>query len=694
MVTVLNLDLHSMHRDEYVAWLASGPLLDPATNERARTTRWDQLTRAAGLVADGSTFVPTLDAFIAQRRIDLAATSPDDGDAGKRRAISRDIDDASALRGFTATFLTDLVTPEEQPWSAWVAWIRSVVRTYLGPESRRRAWPDREANAALRIDAILEALGNLGPESASRATFGELLGLELDESGEAIGRFGTGVFVGRVSDATGSSFRHLTILGMTDGQFPAVRRDDPLLPDRARRAGGLTTRADRRGEDRHAFLATTAASATTICSFPVADPRRQRKALPSRWLVHWASEQATAPLGAEALCGGPGRDWLEVVPSFARGLHAGPALHRHDAELAALALGAPPADPETVRTLAVAHARRADYLTAFEGDVGPHPAMLTAASISPTSLERWARCPRSFFFEKVLGLTDGQRPEALDTIRADERGSLVHGVLDRFVRESRPRATPHDRWDETDKKLLDTIFEEECDQRVIDGRIGRPVRWLVEQRRLRRRLHAFLDQDTIVRSESGLTPRATELPFGVPDAAQGPVQLPGLPALHGVADRVDASPDGSAAAVYDYKTGTPAAYKAITAADPTAHGTRLQLPVYALAAQQHTGARRVRAAYWFITEGDEPTQVHLDLDDRVMEAFAATVTTIMRGIEAGLFPAVPGPRVLNGHAHCTICPFDRICPTNRAQVWEHVQIDPRLAPLLALGSDDVDEVQP
>ena len=688
LTTVLGLDAATMHRDEYVAWLTSAPLLDPGTGERAHTTRWDVLTRSAGLIADGATFLPALDAFITQRRADLASTPAEDATAGKRRAIGRDLDDTTALRAFTATFLTAVDAPERQSWSAWVAWCRSLVATYLGPETRRRNWPDADAEAAQRIDALLDTLTELGAESIARSTFAETLTLELDGPGEAIGRFGTGVFVGRVTDAIGTTFANVTILGVTDGRFPAARRDDALLPDRARRAGGLVTRTQRRAHDRYAFLAAVAAGRTTTCSFPVADPRRQRVALPSRWLVQWAAERAGTHIGAEALRTMAPTEWLDVIVSFAASITAEPALHRADAELGALLAGAAPADPALDRALAAARARRADALTPHEGDVGTDLPILTGVSVSPTSLERWARCPRSFFFEKVLGLTDVQRPEALDSIRPDERGSLVHVVLDRFISEARPRTGPTDAWDATDRALLDAIFDAECAQRAADGRTGRPVRWLVEQRRLRRRLHTFLDHDTALRASLGVIPALTEFAFGTDGAPDDAVQLPGLPALHGIADRIDTSPDGTLAAVYDYKTGAPGPFRKITADDPTVHGTRLQLPTYALAARERTGADRVRAAYWFIGEDATPQLVPLELTPEVMTAFASAVTAITDGITAGLFPAVPGPRTLGGHANCTVCPFDSVCPADRARTWEHVRQDPRLASYRALAEPE------
>ena len=61
------------------------------------------------------------------------------------------------------------------------------------------------------------------------------------------------------------------------------------------------------------------------------------------------------------------------------------------------------------------------------------------------------------------------------------------------------------------------------------------------------------------------------------------------------------SPDGGAALVLDYKTGGMTEYSNMSK-DPVRRGTRLQLPVYGLAARQLLGDWvDVRAAYWFVS---------------------------------------------------------------------------------------------
>ena len=74
--------------------------------------------------------------------------------------------------------------------------------------------------------------------------------------------------------------------------------------------------------------------------------------------------------------------------------------------------------------------------------------------------------------------------------------------------------------------------------------------------------------------------------------------------FRGKVDRVDRHEDGTVRVV-DYKSGRRDKFKAITPEDPTAGGTKFQLPVYGLFARSLGGAN-VRAEYWFLGAPGEP----------------------------------------------------------------------------------------
>ena len=111
--------------------------------------------------------------------------------------------------------------------------------------------------------------------------------------------------------------------------------------------------------------------------------------------------------------------------------------------------------------------------------------------------------------------------------------------------------------------------------------------------------------------------------------------------VRGKADRVDRRANGDLV-VIDYKTGSERTYKSLSHEAPVTAGTHLQLPVYAHAARAAFGVpgTRVEAYYWFVGRGKNH-RIGYVVDGPVDDVFAATVRTIVDGIEAGVFPARP-----------------------------------------------------
>jgi hypothetical protein len=137
--------------------------------------------------------------------------------------------------------------------------------------------------------------------------------------------------------------------------------------------------------------------------------------------------------------------------------------------------------------------------------------------------------------------------------------------------------------------------------------------------------------------------------------------------LAGYVDRLDRTPDERSAWVIDYKTGSASEYEQLSAEDPFAGGTKLQLPFYVLAA---TGAEHVQALYWFISRRGEFKQVEYDETPENRRRFEATVGAILGARRAGSFPAIPGEEndFYGGFDNCRYCDFDRLC--SRRRVYE------------------------
>ena len=309
------------------------------------------------------------------------------------------------------------------------------------------------------------------------------------------------------------------------------------------------------------------------------------------------------------------------------------------------------------------------------------PAPSVESPISPTRLETWAACPYRYFAGYVLGLTSIPRPEERASISPLDRGSLIHSVLDQFVRW---RLGTGGSSDEEQRASIFEIAKVEFDVYEERGLTGKPALWRIEQERILRELERFLEAEREREAKTGFRAVDTELKFGL-GADTSPaleLTLPGgrVVAFRGAIDRVERADDGRLA-VLDYKTGSSGSYGGMKD-DPLEGGQRMQLPVYAMAARALLSAEGdVEGAYWFTSErgGFELRRISLD---EVEEDALDGMGRITRGIAAGVFPARPGksrysPPGAPGSAfdNCVYCDFDRICPVSRDRLWQQKRTD-------------------
>ncbi|HEX6312390.1 MAG TPA: PD-(D/E)XK nuclease family protein [Acidimicrobiia bacterium] len=735
LLGLVHLPEAEFRRDHVAAVLAAGPVLDPGAGRPVPAARWDVLSRRAGVVAGLDQWHDRLARYAGAAEAELAAARADDevAEATVRR-LESDLEEAARLASFVAELGTRLAPPEPATWPALTTWARGLLRAYLGGEGRRRRWPEPEVEATRRVEHALDALAGLAEISPQTdlATFVRAVESELDTPVGRIGRFGQGIFAGPLRDAHGADFDVVLVLGLSEGAFPPRSRDDPVLPDRhgpdrhapdydgpdrdaTATAERGSRRAVRRAEERRDYLAALAAAPERVLSFPRADPRAQRKRLPARWLVESAEASSGRVIGAEELAAMGSQPWLRVVASFEAGVCSAPTAGspvEHD--LRALrawrgtgrALGDHPvvaADADLATGVVAIAARRSARFTAFDGVVGPLPSLRPAAErpLSPTALEDWAHCPFRYLLGRVLHLREVERPEETETISPLERGSLVHAVLEEFVDRVAPRTSPQQPWTSAERARLTEIAERRCDAAEAAGITGRPLRWRLERRRILRQLATVLDSDEEVRADQGVvpTPAGREVEFGRAGNRPVVVTLPDgrAVAFRGRIDRVDRAPDGSRTVVFDYKTGSPSRDEP---REELRAGRRLQLPVYALAAAgDAAGGDEVRAFYWYLAEGGVDGLAGYPLDDEALDDFHTVLATILDGVEGGVFPAYPGDPRGDGRGretfdNCCYCPFDRVCPPGRDDLWARKRDDPVVVGFRGLADPDLDTGDP
>jgi ATP-dependent helicase/nuclease subunit B len=720
LLGLLRLAERDFARDAVVEWIASGPVRDPVDDRAVPASRWDTVSREAGIVTGLVQWNDRLTRYARWLRADLEARGDDELSEGARLHRAADLAHAEHLARFVADLGARLTPPSPGTWPRLAAWARDLLDVYLGGEGRRATWPEPEVEAARRVTDALDGLAALAEirAEASLSTFVRALESELDSPAGRVGRFGAGVFVGDIHHAYGGDFDVVHVVGMAEGAFPPLGREDPLIPDRLRRltGGALPVHAVRRAEERRDYLAALAAAPARSLSYPRADPRAQRKRLPARWLLESASHLAGVTVGADELTRSSSAGWLQVVPSFEAGVRApgeaGSLSERDVRSLRAWQEARRPIDrhplvtatPSLAAGVTAVRDRRSATLTRFDGHVGAVPGLLPAEddAVSPTALQDWATCPFRYLLGRVLRIREVERPEATDRISPLERGSLVHRVLAEFLDAVEPRTSPDQPWADDERALLLAIGERHCNEAEAEGLTGRPLLWKLDRRRILREIEGFVDTDEQIRATLGVVPRpgARELKFGFGGDSGEPAEVTlsdgRTVRFHGVIDRVDEGPGGSRVVVYDYKTGR--------VEDPAAgleRGNLLQLPVYALAMAGSDVATDVRAFYWSLRPGADAL-VGITLDDATHAKFVDKITTITDGIAAGVFPAFPdGPRQdgrgRDTWVNCCYCPFDRVCPTARDDDWTRKRVDPVVARFRELADppehgDDTDGV--
>ncbi len=717
LMALLNLESRDFRRDEVFALLsvasATVPPKPAAKEQPSLATEmvmaWERVSRQAGVARGVEHWERRLYRYAdeQQKAAQQEQSDPDLADGRVERRL-READHAESLARFMARLIGDL-SPEPEPatWKDWCGWIKGLINTYLGAEEARRLWPESEQEAASKIEGILDRLANLDAidPRPRPATFRHTLLSELGSPTGRVGRVGHGVLTEDIGASLGMDLDRVIVIGMAEGTFPHSPSDDPLLPDRERKAAGddLALLSDRMDDQHRNLLAALASAEVGTLVYARGDARRACEQHPSRWLLDTATALARRTLDStnlESLADEETAGWFEHVPSFSgRALHAEfPATPQ---EFRLKAVGQPgrshgvlppgvlPADdPVLARGAELVAARASDQFTRFDGNLsGLEVADLTEDVVSPTRLEAWADCPMRYFFQHVLRVQTFEQPEELLQISALEKGSLIHDALDMFVREQLEAGhvpLPGQPWSEEQRHRLLEIGTELCDQAEAQGLAGTPVFWHHDRRRIMTDLERFLSEDDDQRRLHGVTTAASELAFGMPDGDLDAVAVP-LPSgrtvrFRGRADRVDQG-GGNALLVTDYKTGRADPYKDLDEGsrnfDPVLRGTRLQLPVYALAAQAHIDDpdAPVTSQYWFVTSDQQFKAYGYGLNPRVMDRFRTVVDTIADGIEGGVFCDRPQPDRTEGpfSQYCDYCNADRLGTQERRRAWEKMQ---------------------
>jgi len=731
LLNLLNVFETDLSREALLRWVAESPVETGADNKSARQTAalWEEVSGKAGIVAGAQQWQQRLASYQAESSRKYRKKVFYQAEAGSA-ALERDkarLEAAERLKDFVAGLWANRPPANGAGWAELARWATQVMKIYTASPR----WAESEQ---AKYEKVISAVGELGrleaiePGPVSLAAFTQALKDSLGSSSGRLGATGTGVFTGQLASAHGMSFDVIHILGMAEGGFPPHGWEDAIIPDHMRLELGdenpLKLSKRRRAEERRLYLAVTGFAGQRFLSFARSGGAGARRSYPAAWLVaeanglHRAYFEANAPAGDDftAVNGSnleqfAGESWLTVIKSIYHSLaelgelvpadtydydmHSLAGWHKLGRRLEGHFLVA--GEEEFARALEAEKSRQGAEFSAWDGSLAalagssPRLGIPGETPRSPTQLEKWASCPFSYFLKHVLKIEVLEKPEEITTISALDRGSLVHRILERFIGGVISAGNLPERgqpWNEGHRELLLGIAAEELDAAEASGITGRRLLWQVARDEILADLEKFLEKDNQMRAEMGTQPVAVEWQFGfggdTPEASINLAERRKI-AFRGVIDRIDAG-EGTAL-VIDYKTGGDYGFSRMKE-DPLKNGTRLQLPVYALAAKTRFGEEcEMKAAYWLVSSKGGFGRKAIELNPELEQKFSELVATIVTGIESGLFPANPGGE---GKPNCSYCDYATICPADVYLAWERKSASPKIGPYLGMAGGGAD----
>ncbi|MCP5025916.1 MAG: hypothetical protein GY929_06485 [Actinomycetia bacterium] len=711
LLAALSLPAQRWRRDRVLALASSAPLR--FGDQVVRPSAWETISRQAGVIQDMADWRRKLSAhqhWLDSQLTDLDLFSRHD----KVERVQRQSADVASLLTFLEQ-LNDLVGAVERAegWPARTGAAVELLHSLMGPGHLHSTWPEAEQVAFDRVEDVLARLATLDELEPvpPMAVFVRALEAELDVSRGRNGRFGQGVVYGPLVSAGGHDLDAVFVLGCAEGLLPAPRREDSLLSDevRALAGGELELGGARLHQQHRQFLAALAAAPAggRVLTFPRGDLRGSRQTLPSRWLLDTASVLAGHTVHTTDF-GDLAEPVVEVVPSHHTGIAAAstPAsLVERDLAVVARHVdggGSPldlPSARRVGRAICAQHERRSGRFTEWDGNLaGQSIPSSTERPLSPSRLESWATCGYRFFMGDVLGLNNRDNPERNIDLEPVGRGTAVHDILEQFIGEAIQAGPPdpHEPWSADGRARLRAIANTVFADTEARGLTGRTLHWDVQRSELLTQLLEFIERDNEHRSATRSRPYQVEFAFGLDGSA--PVRLELVDGrqlqFRGRVDRIDRDVDGRFL-VSDYKTGSGTRYQNIDEGDPVQAGTTLQLGLYAEAARQLLGAVEVSTHYWIVGAGRDPGRHGYDWTPERRQRLLEVVGAIADGIEAGVFPVVPGDwnTWRSTHDNCTYCAFDRVCGRNRGEQAKAKAGAPELVvrdPLVIDGGDEVE----
>ncbi len=694
VILLLNLPAKDFLRSQVIDLLSSPYFqLDTAAADptHVRPDLWDLATRELA-ICKGANEWRRLRRF-AERDLRVRQISQDD----EARVITVTAAQVLALANVVDALVADLAAlPSHASWRDFSAGWRALLEKYLGITAET-CLTDTEA-----VNAILDVLDDLAGldkicDNVSIGDFIHTFEHWLERAAVTDDRRNRdGVTVLGATAARGLSFRVLFVLGMNEGVFPRIIREDAFLRDRDREVLetdlGYKISQKLAGYDEEKLLFTLlveAARERLYCSYQRADDNGRAQA-PSWYIEDLKQALADQPYD------------VVTIPRSSIDKATTAPFARHDLLLPdelSIRLTLENQDPTALITASANLPeiylqgrkqineinRSGDRLLAYDGLVGGLAGYwkhFTERGLVPTALESYARCPFQFFARHVLGLQPMEHPEEALGPSAAEFGELGHAILNSYY-----AALLDDGYFNGKSMNVETTLSAVAARAFVKyeekNPIGYPLAWETLKETLVQLLRQVIagDLDELAQSEFAPVSLETDVARRLPD--NWPESLRGL-TIRGRMDRIDRGKnDSDALRVVDYKFKFGAAQstrdKNLTRA--ALRGEHLQPPFYYLLAhtwaekQSGTTTARVEADFYYIAKNwSNGPLVRASYDNESMsgaigDATKETIAYLANGVRQGEFFIHPGE-------HCGHCDVAAICRKNHPPSLWRAENDP------------------
>jgi RecB family exonuclease len=488
------------------------------------------------------------------------------------------------------------------------------------------------------------------------------------------------ISIGELSDLPSQTFAHLVICGLIDGELPAYRPDDGLLPDDDRRlmdsklGRALFPQSQHEVDAEPLKLAVALAHVSSAQLFWTQSDEEGRPVARSQFVdevLQAASLPEPSPLPVRTM---PSSHHLaDLWQNVQRFPSLTPSLTAFDRSRASRIVALTRIEEQRSRFFSVATTEaQSEHSHPFvgrildEGLIGVLQPRLPGSPQHPLSasvLEDFARCPFRFFARRVLGLKPlGEGGEELDPLAS---GRLHHAVLETFFKDRVAKGRLPLRADADDRKALDDAVDTVLADFTQQEHVGHPELLKVRVIRLRSELWRLVEHESKNPPDPDCKPALFEWQFG-PLAIAAVHGDEGRMALHihGIIDRVDLGT--GKAVVLDYKAGRRERYQHYL--NHELLKTSFQLPLYvaALRADPTLNAERplhhVTARYYSLRQGrvteslDDATMTTLDRETRLQHPdgnVAEVAYRLWRRLRDGDFAIVPQT--------CEGCGLESVC---------------------------------